>query len=529
MLRTLILTLVTTLVATVGAAGQLLDRSVVPRGHIRLQVHPRYTSWDARFGRDDSGTNREETLGEDLTRTSALDLFSGTADLTGHVRNLLADPGYTPRFGSVQSEVGYDVSSIDFGGDIGVFDWLTVGLVVPWSRTRTVLDHYFEPHPDGMTVGINPAIENGAAVDAFLGSIASAVSSTEAFVSSLCGGGETSGCVAARSLRDRTLAFDSALRGAYAASAFFPLAGSETAFALQAAVAALSSDLVAAGLGGLTVGLVFSGSPITEEDFAGLSSRSGFGIQSSPLGTQPGLWQAGDTEVSVLARVLNGSTQGFVGSVPLDYEATVGALVRLGTGTPLNPDILFDRGSGDGQTDYEGSLIVRLGLGSTFRLAAGARYGIQGAATVIRRVAPHEQVLAPLASRTTLEWRPGPYVGVDVRPSLLLGGAVELSGIYRFFQKNRDEFELVEAASSLDPVVLAVETGIKAHQVGAGLRYDGVLPWLAGAGSFPAELHLRILRTRAGSGGQTPVATRAEAGVRVFRRLWGRTDGVGDG
>jgi hypothetical protein len=34
------------------------------------------------------------------------------------------------------------------------------------------------------------------------------------------------------------------------------------------------------------------------------------------------------------------------------------------------------------------------------------------------------------------------------------------------------------------------------------------------------ELHLRVIHTVAGSGGHTPVSTRVEAGIRLFRRVW---------
>jgi hypothetical protein len=67
-----------------------------------------------------------------------------------------------------------------------------------------------------------------------------------------------------------------------------------------------------------------------------------------------------------------------------------------------------------------------------------------------------------------------------------------------------------------------LESGMKAHTVGAGIRYDTVEPWRRGETAHPMELHLRWLTTIRGSGGQTPKTTRVEAGLRLFRRFWGR-------
>jgi hypothetical protein len=35
------------------------------------------------------------------------------------------------------------------------------------------------------------------------------------------------------------------------------------------------------------------------------------------------------------------------------------------------------------------------------------------------------------------------------------------------------------------------------------------------------EVHVRLLSTIAGSGGQVPKTTRVETGIRLFRRVWG--------
>ena len=45
------------------------------------------------------------------------------------------------RFGTTMIEK--DVTRVDFGAYLGVFDWLTVGFTVPWLRTETTVEAVF--------------------------------------------------------------------------------------------------------------------------------------------------------------------------------------------------------------------------------------------------------------------------------------------------------------------------------------------------------------------------------------------------
>ena len=73
----------------------------------------------------------------------------------------------------------------------------------------------------------------------------------------------------------------------------------------------------------------------------------------------------------------------------------------------------------------------------------------------------------------------------------------------------------------MDPLVIELESGVTVHQVGGILRYDTVARRMATGSGTPLQLHLRVRRAVAGGGGQTPVTTRLEFGIRLFRRFWG--------
>lgn len=513
----------TTFAGAADLGAQILDHTMVPRGRIRLQASPVFSAWDTRFGRTAEG-EVQEALGDDLTDPTTLSLFPGIASLVSTVRDVTA-ASFDPVLGSTSSRVTQDVTRIEFGGHVGVMDWLTVGVVFPWTRTRTAIDVAFAPDTANANVGLNPTITVSSAVDAFLSSTAAADAATEAYAQSECAAGPSPSCNAAQDLADRAALFDSALRTAYAASPFFPLSGTPVGDALAQSGSQLSADLTAAGLGGLDP-VVLSNELLAEEgDLALLPAVAGSGIESGPLTTRQSLWSAGDVEVSARVSLLDNltPTREDWSRPGLGYRLTGRLLVRLPTGTRADPDLPLDLGTGDAQTDVQGGLTGTLRFGSRVGLTAGGYYGVQGSTTITTRVARPEVVLAPLSTRSEVTFRPGSYVGLAVAPSLHLAPSITLAGEYRFFHKARDAFELIDLASPLNPSVLAVESGVKAHMIGGGLRYDTVDAWRRGEASLPIEVHLRLLTTFAGSGGQVPKATRVEAGLRLFRRIWGPT------
>jgi hypothetical protein len=155
-------------------------------------------------------------------------------------------------------------------------------------------------------------------------------------------------------------------------------------------------------------------------------------------------------------------------------------------------------------------------------MQVGARYGVQRPRTLVLRVAPPETVVAASSTRHLVEWTPGSYFGVEIAPVWRLSDELSIAGEYRVFRKYRDAYELAGASvgAPVETSVLEIESGVTLHEVGGTMRFDTMARWL-GAGVRPLQVHMRVLRAVAGGGGQTPVTTQVEFGVRLFRRLWG--------
>jgi len=515
MRRHLALVLALALLGGHEARAQAIDDALVPRGRVRLEMTPVFTSWEERFGRTDQGAETREPLGADLTAPSADVLFPGAASLRAAVEAMTAGP-WTPVLGETNGRVSKDITRIEFAAHVGVLDWLTVGAVLPWTRTRAHVDVGFAPD----TIAGDLGLQTGSSA-AFLQELASASAGAAANATQVCGTSPGSAaCASASALASRASSFHGSAVTAYGAGPFFPLAGSTTATSLAQATTDLSADLVAAGLSGISVPMPFATERVDELTLLTLP-LSEPSLLMAPLGDVKGLWNAGDMEVSLTARVLEGGLAAADGSTRLSYRVLATLLGRLPTGAMDDADFAFDVGTGEGQLDLEARVSGALVVGSRVSLVAGARYGTQRPRTLVRRVAPPEQPLAPLATRAETRWDPGEYWAVEVAPGWRLSRELTLEGEYRVFRKYRDRFTASGGGTSFDTSVLEVESGVTLHEVGATLRYDTLTRWLADGTTRPLQLRGRLLHAVAGGGGQTPVTTRVEFSVRLFRRLWG--------
>ncbi|HKJ03498.1 MAG TPA: hypothetical protein VJ997_13615, partial [Longimicrobiales bacterium] len=384
----------------------------------------------------------------------------------------------------------------------------------------------FRPDP-AADLGLNPTLTDNSAVSVLLSTLESTAGAALAHASSVCGTTAGDACSEALALADRAERFRSQTEAAYYASPFFPTGTSAAGASLSAALASLNAALGDAGLPGVDAGLAFAAGVLTTEDFASLATNPGAGYRGTPLTTVDGLWTLGDVELSASVRLLHGEVRDSGAARPrLAYSVSGGGLVRLGTGTPDDPDVFLDIGSGDGQMDVEGRVDGFLQVGARLDLRGGARYGIQNGVTLLRRVAPHEQILVPALATRAVDWKPGSYLYLDVSPRYRLTPDLSLAVDYRRYHKGADSYALVgpqpEGLPPVEVSLLAHETEMTLQEVAFGIRYSTVRTWREGLGAPPMELGMRLVRAVAGSGGQTPKATRFEFSVSLFRRMWGR-------
>jgi hypothetical protein len=505
--------------------AQLTEGILSPAGRLRLEVSPTFDLWSNRFGShlsDGAVVEGPEPLGWDLEQGSLLPvapLRTAIQNVLGTATNLRVD------MGSMRALVSRDRSRIAFGAALGVFDWLTIGASVPIVKARTELAFDLA----GGDVGLNPRLVGDGRFGAFVNALDVGRAQLQEVVTQRCAASSPN-CAALRELLTRYSAFATGVSAAYNSSPLFVTSSSAAGRGLQLRLTTLRDEIRLSEPGiALPDSVVLARTPLDEDELEQLLVDPANAYQLiQPLALAPEVWKLGDVEVSLALRVIEGAVRDSAGAdARFRYLLGVQALARLPTGMTDHPDIPLDFGSGDGQLDLEGGAFTDLRW-SRVGVRAEARYGVQSAVDLVRRVAPPEIVFAPLVTRELVTWTPGSYLSFEATPSWYLTSELAFGGMYRLWSKGSDEYTY--AGGVRDDIllpgtfpigVLEQETAETLHEVGLGLAFSTLTSWREGLARVPFEVRLVVRRAIAGSGGATPKGTRMEATGRVFWRLWG--------
>jgi hypothetical protein len=282
------------------------------------------------------------------------------------------------------------------------------------------------------------------------------------------------------------------------------------------------------GIGGVPELVPLAQDYLTEEGFQ--EFLSGRYMQAFPLENWTTQWSFGDVEVSARVRLLHGGFEpDSTGALPgFRYQLGGGFLVRLGTGDQEDPLRFFDQDVGDGQMDLEGSVFGLVELGNRFGAWARARYGIQQEGEIFRRIASPGDPLPEAYRIAPVKWTPGNYLEVDLNPRVFLTPAMSFGVRYRLWSKGEDSYALgnvnpeFQDPAQLPPAdLLDAETEQNLQEAGFSATYSTVDAHARGEASLPIYIRLTYFHPISGSGGQTPKGGRFEAGITIFKTLWG--------
>ena len=506
----------------VTAAAQSTGGVLTPAGQLRVEFSSAFHLWDQRFGlREQDGHRLEEAepLGFDLEHQPLVPLDP----LAQGLQAALDDAAPELVLGSVRALVARERTRLSFAAALGVFDWLTLAASVPVVKARTEVAFDFRA-PPGSNLGVNPSLAGDGRVQFYLDALDASLAALEARRAEACPGG--GGCAELTDLVGRYASFTTGLGAAYRATPLFVTAGSAVGNAL---LKRLDGFRTAAALHAPEVTLPgpppLADGPVDQEILRALLAHPAAGLLLiNPLSTDGGLWELGDVELSLAIRLLEGAVRD-ASAAPPRFRYLVGAraLVRLPTGATDDPDVPLDIGGGGGQLDLELGGFVDVG-GRRLGLSAEAQWGIQRPVDLVRRIAPPELVLAPQATRLPVRWTPGSYLQVELAPRWSFNDLLAVGGLYRYFAKGEDRYELRAGALPVPPPfgakVLERETEATSHEVGFALTISTLGHWREGRTSIPLEVHVAVRQAVAGSGGAVPKGVRLEASARVLWRLW---------
>jgi len=485
----------------------------VEKGRIRLDFAPSFWAWDSRFGYRLEGSEvieEVEPLGMDLIANPlGHDVLPYLTSLEKSLSEALQQQDYRVRLGASQAIMDQSRLVFPFRLELGLTDWFTVGAMVPLVRTRT--EASFTLDADSLLADVGPVPSTGSFLSTFKAVLDNAEASHP---------GDPV-VIQARTYLD-------ALSAAYDHDSVFPVAGSSTGAQLQARLDEIRAALEAGGITGVPETVPLAEDYLDEDGFSSLLTSPAMGAYPLENWTHP--FSLGDVEITAAARLLHyGFQPDSLGELPFfRLQLGVGGMVRLGTGGQGDPNRFFDLDPADGQMDLEGSVFGLVELGTRLGAWAHLRYGVQQEGDVLRRIAGPEEILPPLSRLALLNRTPGNYMDFRVNPRFYFTPEMTFGIRYHFWFKGEDHHSLPPAdpetpvlVSYPAPEYLNYETREILQEVGFSATYSSLAANASGEALFPVVVRFTYMVPFRGAGGQTPKGARFEAGVSVYRRLWG--------
>lgn len=532
--------------------GPADDATVVPRGLFRFGVQTTWSRANERFS--DGLLGRKEGATERLAIDFDVDSlgpsrFEPLQPLTGALQVLAGKSTIPSTLGRLHVDFDYSAVTTPITLEYGLLRRLTLGVVVPYVKTRNEV--FVNPNPDrtGGTLGINPALTHNAALAqnlALTSQLTDAVTQLQTALTS-CMGSTAPECMAINA--DRAGAAQLATNGAAVASAvaaiygtkegegarFAPVAGSVLQNDILARLAALSTGFGSflgeppSSRSGWITQQPVGAPPMALADFNTIIADSSFGIGAVPLETVERS-HIGDVEFGGKLLLYDG-----LGAQPpqrpdfrgIKFRLAVGGAYRLGSAQYQSPDNFADFGTGDGQDDIEGRVFADVLFGRRVWASFVGKYGVQQADELFERVPATAHDPFPALYRSQYVRRDlGDYTAVEFSPRVSLSDALMFTATYSVYSKQADSYTGTFSATDLagDPVtidasILNAGTERKEQRLVAGFTYSTMAAYYRGRAKRPLEVSYVVGQSLSGSGLALKQFTQA-IGLRLYIPLF---------
>lgn len=523
----------------VPAQGE--DARPIRTGTLRVVLAPDWARANRRFGEGTPGfaTGALEPLSVDYGAESL-----GTAQLTflapaeASVRGLTGLSSFALNVGRARLSLNSSVRVVPIGFELGITRRISLSVAVPLVRARM---EAFMLGPDTSAagaatrgnVGFNPALLTAGAMDGFRSEAEAAL---RALVDAAANGPPALQAQAQATLDDiaplvcglYSLAGGGAtdptspcFAPGAAMSPFLPLEASEAGDSLTARLLREQQDYAAirtslAGQG-FTIPAFSASFTLPDAPLDSLGMRRFFTDRNGPLAadslTTVVRTRLGDVEAAASFQIADRPR----------FRSQAGILVRLPTGSVDSKDNLIDIGTGDHQLDIEFATRNDLVVNGRFWVHAGARFGIQLADELDRRVSPANLPWAPVSSTARVKRDLGDYVAIDVVPNWQLDDAFSVGIGWHWFRQGETVFEYADPADlsriGLPASVLGQETRVNRTRIGAGVTFSTLSRYAVGRASLPYTVTASFQSTFRGDGGNVPQAGVFHLTIRGYIRL----------
>jgi hypothetical protein len=514
------------------------DAWPLPAGVMRVGLATRFVVGDEWF----DARGQRDPLGAWLTRSAiTATTFPGLVAAERSIRDVTGDPAFSLSLGGVSADVRRQVQVVPLELALGITSRLTLRVMAPLVGVEHQTN--WRSSATGATVGANPAL-SGTGTLAQHTSLVSGLQSSATAIDALadgCAADATSdarcGLVLSeitqvRSLASATRTFGDAIGRTYGGAAgitpgaFVPLATTDAHAQVGTAITALRDAYARYGETGIdpTLGVVGAATPLTVADLHALLEDADGAYALGPWGRryQQG-W--GDIDVGLWYRLFDGAGDrpwSRLGtSAGRRWRQSVGATMRLGTGSPVDPDDPLMLATGDGQHDVEVTSATDLLWGAHAWGSLLVRYTKQlGDERVARLPDAALAPYLPLTRRVLAERTPGDRIQIELAPRWVFNDYLAVGTRYRFMHEAATVWREISPASGA--VALQAEgAAITAHEASFGVTWSSIAAWQRGRSKRPIEISWERGYVFAGEG-EILAARSDRLGVLVYAKLWGK-------
>jgi len=523
------------------------DAVTIPRGSLRVGLGAELTLQSSRWTE-----GRFEPLGAAFSgAVFGPEQLRWLGPLQQVVRDLGA-PTFSASLGAPSLALRQRVFVTPLSIEYGVTDWLSFGVRAPLVRSRSEAAFRVRGDSGRATLGLNPFFAgsavpaaNRATIDRYAAAATNLTQRRAACQSNPAAAPECPTILAelatVGALISGTALFATNLTTVYGASGlsdgrrYVPMAGSATELALLARVDSLRAAFTRYGISDITpsTGLPLGAqSPLGAAELATLFADSTFGYGARPLeGTA--MTELGDVEISAKLKLFDSfgraSTSRF-GAARRGLRQSVGVDVRLGTGTPEQPDDFLDLGTGSGT----GAVTVRSLTDLVWNAGLWATVSVaytQEADHVERLRVPSTPGAALLEAWREVDApvRPGALLDVAVTPRWQLSDYIGVGAGWRWRQRDADVHTIASVALDptgasvpLDAIALDATTAMSVQHFAWHATFSTLAARQRGRPGPAFEVSYSHEQAFASSEGIVPRTWVDRLQVRYYTRLFGR-------
>lgn len=507
--------------------GPTEDAVTLPRRTFRATI-----GGESSVQRDRWRDGTLEGLGAPLTGDS---LDAARLSLLGPLDASLSALGVTglaSTLGAPRLDVRQRLFVTPVGLEYGLTQRITLGVRATLVRTRAEALLRMRGDSGRANVGVNPvslgsgvAATNGTAIARYSGAATALIARRDACVANPSVAAQCP-TILAELARVATLAsltgqFATGLTQLYGTAStagrpYVPMAGSAIDSALKARSDSLATAMSRYGITSLTGATLPLGAqtPLTAADLAALVTDSTRGYGARALNDNA-LTAIGDVHLAakilLVDRIARGERGRFAPGAR-GFRQSIGLDLRLGTGTPDDPDGLIDLGTGTGTHAVTVRSLTDLIWDE--RLWATVNVGVvQGVGSVTREVRlpslPSQEFLEAWRTRPTIV-RPGSALDVEVAPRWQLSDYLALTALWQWRRTSADHHALAAGAPvddllpgqrPMDAALLDARTATASHRIALGATYSTLAARARGRDGRAVEisyLHLQTLTSGAG-------------------------------